>query len=143
MKQSMRQTARTRSGSTLIYGIAGFIAVVVLFGYIALNYQQLFSYQKQAQTSIDAAAIAVAKDVQRVTVLDPRVGRVGVVDQYGTAGLEQTIRQKLPSDFQTAEYLLKHGQVDMVVDRGQLKDRLASLIAFHDRARTRSRAQAV
>ena len=89
MKQSMRQTARTRSGSTLIYGIAGFIAVVVLFGYIALNYQQLFSYQKQAQTSIDAAAIAVAKDVQRVTVLDPRVGRVGVVDQYGTAGLEQ------------------------------------------------------
>ena len=66
--------------------------------------------------------------------------------RIGFAGrrvIEQTIRQKLPSDFQTAEYLLKHGQVDMVVDRGQLKDRLASLIAFHDRARTRSRAQAV
>lgn len=66
--------------------------------------------------------------------------------RIGFAGrrvIEQTIRQKLPSDFQTSEYLLKHGQVDMVVDRGQLKDRLASLIAFHARARTRSRAQAV
>lgn len=54
--------------------------------------------------------------------------------RIGFAGrrvIEQTIRQKLPADFQTAEYLLKHGQVDMVVDRASLADRLAHLISFH------------
>jgi acetyl-CoA carboxylase carboxyl transferase subunit beta len=54
--------------------------------------------------------------------------------RIGFAGrrvIEQTIRQKLPTDFQTAEYLLKHGQVDMVVERARLADQLAKLIAFH------------
>ena len=43
--------------------------------------------------------------------------------RIGFAGrrvIEQTIKQKLPADFQTAEYLLKHGQVDMVVERAKL-----------------------
>lgn len=80
---------RNQSGSTLIYGIAAFLGVALIFGFIALNYQQLFGYQKQAQNSVDAAAIAVTKEVQKVTILDPRIGRVGVIDQYGSAGLEQ------------------------------------------------------
>jgi acetyl-CoA carboxylase carboxyl transferase subunit beta len=56
--------------------------------------------------------------------------------RVGFAGrrvIEQTIRQKLPADFQTAEYLLKHGQVDMVVDRLRMKEVLAHLIGFHKR----------
>ncbi|MBA4077640.1 MAG: hypothetical protein C0508_21610, partial [Cyanobacteria bacterium PR.023] len=73
----------------MIYGIAAFLAVALIFGFIALNYQQLFGYHKQAQNSVDAAVIAVAKEVQKVTILDPRIGRVGVIDQYGTGGLEQ------------------------------------------------------
>ncbi len=54
--------------------------------------------------------------------------------RVGFAGrrvIEQTIRQKLPADFQTAEYLLSHGQVDMVVDRLKLKETLASLLSYH------------
>lgn len=54
--------------------------------------------------------------------------------RIGFAGrrvIEQTIRQKLPADFQTAEHLLKHGQVDMVVERTKLADTIAHLIAFH------------
>lgn len=56
--------------------------------------------------------------------------------RVGFAGrrvIEQTIRQKLPADFQTAEYLLKHGQVDMVVDRLRLKEMVANLIEFHSK----------
>lgn len=56
--------------------------------------------------------------------------------RIGFAGrrvIEQTIRQKLPNEFQTAEHLLKHGQVDMVVERPVLKDTLYSLIEFHKR----------
>ncbi len=54
--------------------------------------------------------------------------------RIGFAGrrvIEETIRQKLPTDFQTAEYLLKHGQVDMVVDRLKLKETIADLMEFH------------
>ncbi|MBS1990262.1 MAG: acetyl-CoA carboxylase carboxyltransferase subunit beta [Cyanobacteria bacterium SZAS LIN-3] len=54
--------------------------------------------------------------------------------RIGFAGrrvIEQTIRQKLPADFQTAEYLLKHGQVDMVIERSKMKETLSRLIAFH------------
>lgn len=49
----------------------------------------------------------------------------------GARVIEQTIRQKLPKDFQTAEYLLKHGQIDMVVERTRLPEVLARLIDFH------------
>lgn len=54
--------------------------------------------------------------------------------RIGFAGrrvIEQTIRQKLPNDFQTAEYLFKHGQVDMVIERTRLADVLARIIDFH------------
>jgi len=65
------------------------------------------------------------------------LGDIIVAEQgarIGFAGrrvIEQTIRQKLPSDFQTAEYLLKYGQVDMVVKRKDLKEKLASVLEMH------------
>ena len=48
----------------------------------------------------------------------------------GQRVIEQTIREKLPEGFQRAEYLLDHGMIDMVVPRGELKDRLALLISY-------------
>ena len=45
----------------------------------------------------------------------------------GKRVIEQTIREKLPEGFQTSEYLLDHGMVDMVVDRREIPDTLASL----------------
>lgn len=55
--------------------------------------------------------------------------------RIGFAGrrvIEQTIRQKLPADFQTANYLLKYGQVDMVVNRKELRRMLSDLIRLHE-----------
>ncbi len=49
----------------------------------------------------------------------------------GRRVIEQTLREKLPDDFQTAEYLLKHGFVDAIVSRTQLKKTLAYLISLH------------
>ena len=49
----------------------------------------------------------------------------------GRRVVEQTLREKLPEDFQTAEYLLKHGFIDKIVPRTQLKDTLAQLIRLH------------
>jgi acetyl-CoA carboxylase carboxyl transferase subunit beta len=49
----------------------------------------------------------------------------------GRRVIEQTLREKLPDDFQTAEDLLQHGFVDEIVSRTQLKKTLAKLIALH------------
>ena len=54
--------------------------------------------------------------------------------RIGFAGrrvIEQTIRQKLPEDFQTAEYLLKYGQVDIVEKRKNLRKTIANLLDMH------------
>ena len=49
----------------------------------------------------------------------------------GRRVIEQTLREKLPEDFQTAEYLRDHGFVDHIVPRTKLRSTLASLMAIH------------
>ncbi len=46
----------------------------------------------------------------------------------GRRVIEQTVREKLPDDFQTSEYLLEHGMIDAVVDRRQLKDEVTKIL---------------
>ncbi|GEN31505.1 acetyl-CoA carboxylase carboxyl transferase subunit beta [Cerasibacillus quisquiliarum] len=45
--------------------------------------------------------------------------------------IEQTTRERLPDDFQTAEFLLKHGQLDQVIHRHQMKQTLGTLLKLH------------
>ena len=52
----------------------------------------------------------------------------------GPRVIEQTVKQTLPEGFQRAEFLLEHGAVDMIVDRREMRDRLASLITLLMRA---------
>ena len=47
--------------------------------------------------------------------------------------IEQTIREKLPEDFQTAEFLLKHGQLDKVIHRHDMKQTLSTLLKVHEK----------
>nr|WP_232345483.1 acetyl-CoA carboxylase, carboxyltransferase subunit beta [Paenactinomyces guangxiensis] len=49
----------------------------------------------------------------------------------GRRVIEQTVRQKLPEDFQTSEFLLKHGQLDQVVPRHELRETLIRILEFH------------
>jgi acetyl-CoA carboxylase carboxyl transferase subunit beta len=48
----------------------------------------------------------------------------------GPRVIEQTVRETLPEGFQRAEFLLEHGAIDMIVDRRQMRDRLAHLLAM-------------
>ena len=72
-----------------------------------------------------------------VTASFATIGDIVIVEQgarIGFAGrrvIEQTIRQKLPADFQTAEYLMKYGQADIIVKRKELKETLSKLIKMH------------
>jgi acetyl-CoA carboxylase carboxyl transferase subunit beta len=53
----------------------------------------------------------------------------------GRRVIEQTIRQKLPENFQTAEFLLEHGAIDMVVERAELRELLIRLLDYGAGAR--------
>lgn len=49
----------------------------------------------------------------------------------GRRVIEQAIRQKLPDNFQTAEFNLKHGQLDKIVHRKQMKQTLSKILELH------------
>ncbi|HLR16097.1 MAG TPA: acetyl-CoA carboxylase, carboxyltransferase subunit beta [Bacillota bacterium] len=52
--------------------------------------------------------------------------------------IEQTTREKLPDDFQTAEFLLKHGHIDRVVHRHDMKKLLSKIINMHGKSEVSS-----
>lgn len=106
----------------------------------------ILSLMQLAKTS---AAIGRLRDARLpyISVLcDPTTGGVTASFAYlgdivlaepgaliGFAGprvIEQTIRRKLPEGFQTAEFLLKHGMLDMVVPRTEMRPTLARLLRF-------------
>jgi acetyl-CoA carboxylase carboxyl transferase subunit beta len=74
------------------------------------------------------------------------VGDVNIAEPgalIGFAGrrvIEQTIKQKLPEGFQTAEYLLEHGFLDFIVPRSDMKARLGALLAYGVNKRVRKGA---
>ena len=70
-----------------------------------------------------SASLAMLGDV---IVAEPRT----LVGFAGPRVIEQTVREKLPEGFQRSEFLLEHGQIDMIIPRGGLRDRLASLLAI-------------
>lgn len=72
-----------------------------------------------------------------VTASFAMLGDIIIAEPKATIGfagrrvVEQTLREKLPDDFQTSEYLLEHGFVDAIVPRTQMKQTLAQLIRLH------------
>lgn len=62
---------------------------------------------------------------------DVQIAEPGAVLAFtGRRVIENTIREKLPDDFQTSEYLLEHGMIDMVKPRRELPETLAKLIDY-------------
>lgn len=49
----------------------------------------------------------------------------------GRRVIEQTVREKLPDDFQTAEFLLAHGQLDAIFHRSEMRDKVATIVKLH------------
>ena len=48
----------------------------------------------------------------------------------GPRVIEQTVRETLPEGFQRSEFLLDHGAIDMIVDRREMRDKLADLVGL-------------
>jgi acetyl-CoA carboxylase carboxyl transferase subunit beta len=107
------------------------------------------SLMQMAKTSAALALLAEAGVPYFALLADPTYG--GVSASFATLGdliicepkvkvgfagpqvIEQTIRQKLPEGFQTAEFLMEKGQIDLIVARAELPNTFKKLLAFHDR----------
>ena len=57
----------------------------------------------------------------------------------GKRVIEQTIGEKLPEGFQTAEFLLEHGFIDKIVKREEMKETLYKLIMYHKGCKSNGR----
>ena len=108
--------------------------------------EAILSLMQLPRTTVAIAELKEAGLPYVVVLTDPTTG--GVTASYAMLGdvqiaepgaligfagqrvIEQTIREKLPEGFQRAEYLLEHGMIDMVVSRGDLREKLGLLIAF-------------
>jgi len=58
----------------------------------------------------------------------------------GPRVIEQTIKQKLPEGFQRAEFLLEHGFIDQIVERQEIRNTLAQILAMHEKSPTEAAA---
>jgi acetyl-CoA carboxylase carboxyl transferase subunit beta len=70
-----------------------------------------------------SASLAMLGDIN---IAEPKA----LIGFAGPRVIEQTVREKLPEGFQRSEFLLEHGAIDMIIDRRQLRDRLALLLAM-------------
>ena len=106
----------------------------------------IFSLMQMGKVSAALARLGQAK-VPYISVLtDPTTGGVAasfamlgdvivaepnaLIGFAGPRVIEQTIRQKLPEGFQTAEFLLEKGFLDFIVDRKNLKDSMRHLLVL-------------
>ena len=108
--------------------------------------ESLFSLMQMAKTSaalgrLRAAGLPYVSVLTHpttggVTASFAMLGDLNVAEPkalIGFAGprvIEQTVREKLPPGFQRSEFLREHGTVDLIVDRRELRDRLAALFAL-------------
>ena len=113
--------------------------------------EALFSLLQMAKTSAALATLAELKIPYISVLTDPTTGGVSaslamlgdvniaepkaLIGFAGPRVIEQTVGQKLPEGFQRSEFLLDHGAIDMIVDRRNLREQIADLLAKFDNRR--------
>ena len=109
----------------------------------------LFSLMQMAKTSAALTKLAEAKLPFISVLTDPTMGGVSasfamlgdvivaepraLIGFAGPRVIEQTVRETLPEGFQRAEFLQEHGAVDMIIDRREMRERLATLLSMMQR----------
>jgi acetyl-CoA carboxylase carboxyl transferase subunit beta len=108
--------------------------------------EALFSLMQMAKTSAALAKLSEA-GIPYISVLtDPTMGGVSasfamlgdiniaepkaLIGFAGPRVIEQTVRETLPEGFQRSEFLLEHGAIDMIVDRREMREKIANLLSM-------------
>ena len=108
--------------------------------------EAILSLMQMAKTSSALAKLA-DKELPYISVLtNPTMGGVSaslatlgdiniaepnaLIGFAGPRVIEQTVRETLPDGFQKSEFLLEHGDVDMIVDRREMRERISSILSI-------------
>ena len=108
--------------------------------------EALFSLMQMSKTSAALARMS-RKGIPFISVMtDPTMGGVSasfamlgdinigepgaLIGFAGPRVIEQTVRETLPEGFQRSEFLLEHGAIDMIVDRREMRDRIANVVSM-------------
>jgi len=108
--------------------------------------ESLFSLFQMAKTSAALTRLSDAGIPYVSFMTDPTMGGVSaslamlgdinaaepkaLIGFAGPRVIEQTVREKLPEGFQRSEFLQEHGAIDMIIDRRQMRDTIASVLAM-------------
>jgi acetyl-CoA carboxylase carboxyl transferase subunit beta len=108
--------------------------------------EALYSLLQMAKTSAALARLSAARQPYISVLTDPTMGGVSasigmlgdinIAEPHALIGfagprvIEQTVKETLPEGFQRAEFLLAHGAVDLIMDRREMRERVASLLAM-------------
>lgn len=106
--------------------------------------EALFSLMQMAKTSAVLTKLANNKIPYISVLTDPTMGGVSasfamlgdviigepkaLIGFAGPRVIEQTVREQLPEGFQRSEFLVEHGAIDMIIDRRDMRDRIASML---------------
>jgi len=132
-----------RGVQTAIDNKMAFVCIAASGG--ARMQEGLFSLMQMAKTSAALTQLSKA-GLPYVSVLtDPTMGGVSasfamlgdvivaepqaLIGFAGPRVIEQTVRETLPDGFQRAEFLLEHGAIDLIIDRREMRNRLAGILA--------------
>jgi acetyl-CoA carboxylase carboxyl transferase subunit beta len=108
--------------------------------------ESLFSLFQMAKTSAALTKLSEAGLPYISFMTDPTMGGVSaslamlgdinvaepnaLIGFAGPRVIEQTVREKLPEGFQRSEFLLEHGAIDMIIDRREMRDKIAAILAM-------------
>ncbi|MCQ8104630.1 acetyl-CoA carboxylase, carboxyltransferase subunit beta [Methylomonas sp. SURF-2] len=108
--------------------------------------ESLFSLFQMTKTSAALTRLAEAGIPYISFMTDPTMGGVSaslamlgdinvaepdaLIGFAGPRVIEQTVREKLPEGFQRSEFLQEHGAIDMIVDRREMRDKIASILSM-------------
>lgn len=108
----------------------------------------IFSLMQMAKTSAAVASFSESAGLYISVLTNPTTGGVSASFAFlgdiiisepkaliGFAGkrvIEQTIKEKLPSNFQSAEFLFDHGYIDLIVERSNLRKTISKIIHIHN-----------
>jgi acetyl-CoA carboxylase carboxyl transferase subunit beta len=115
--------ARMQEGLLSLLQMAKTTAMVARLGQVGLPFISVLCHPTTGGVS---ASFAFMGDV---VIAEPKA----LIGFAGPRVIEQTVREKLPEGFQRSEFLLQKGAIDMIVDRREMRDELARLLALLQR----------
>ena len=108
--------------------------------------ESTYSLMQMAKTSAKLNQLSDAKLPYISVLTDPTMGGVSasfamlgdiiaaepraLIGFAGPRVIEQTVRQKLPEGFQRSEFLVEHGAVDLIIDRREMREKIANLLSI-------------